>query len=134
MATDPVTPRRNGRLQLFLPLLAAQLLALPLLAAGPQRGLQLEVAPQGPLLPTPPRPAPPALASPYQPAPLPNRDIDTPRGPRASNETTVSPSLFNRNDTYRGEGFAPGSSAAAEQDRKVLPGAGINLRMPFAPK
>lgn len=128
MVHVPVASRRKSRLRLCLPLLM-----LPVLAAGPHRGIQLEVPQQGSPLPSPPRPPRILPPSAYQPAPLPNRNLDAPRGPRASNETTVAPSLFNRTDTYRGEGFAPGSSASAEQDRRVRPGAGINLRMPFAP-
>ena len=104
-------------------------------AAPQQRGLSLEVPPNaGPLLPVPPRPpalAPPA--SPFEPAPLPNREVEGPSGPRATNAPTIAPSLFNRTDQYRGEGYSRGSTAQAEQERRVRPGAGFNLKVPFAP-
>ena len=107
-------------------------LLLPLMAAGPQQGITLQV-PSNPLTPVPPRP--PAVPPPigFQPAPLPNRDLDDVPAPRASNEPSVRPSLFNRNDTYRGDGFSKGSTATSEQERRVKPGVGFNLRMPFAP-
>lgn len=108
------------------------LVMLPLLAAAPQQGLTLQV-PSNPLTPIPPRP--PAVPPPtgFQPAPLPNRDIDDLPAPKASNEPSLRPSLFNRNDTYRGEGFSKGSTATSEQERRVKPGVGFNLKMPFAP-
>ena len=109
------------------------LAALPLLAAAPApRGLALQVPSDGEMLPVPRRPAPRPAAT-FQPAPLPNRDVDAPTA-RAGNAPYVAPSLFTRTDTYRGEGYAPGSTAASEQERKVKPGAGFNLRMPFAPE
>ena len=119
--------RRPGRLW-------AVLLALPLLgAAPPKRGLSLHVSPQdSAFLPVPP--APPTLprrGPNYEPAPLPNRDVDAPIGPRASTATSVAPSLFTRPDQYRGEGYSRGSSAQTEQERRLRPGAGFNLRMPL---
>ncbi len=109
-------------------------LLLPLLAAGPPpRSFSLKVPDGGGMaLPAPakPPPVPPTL---YRPAPLPNRDLAAPAEARNDGSTTVSPSLFNRRDTYRGEGFSKGSSADAEQDRRVTPGAGFKLKMPFAP-
>lgn len=113
--------------------LLVPLLALPLLAASPPRTITLDVPAQVSTLPVPAKPPRVRPRTAYEPAPLPNRDIDGPVAPRASNDPTVAPSLFTRNDTYRGEGFARGSSATAEQERRVRPGAGLNLRMPFAP-
>ena len=68
-----------------------------------------------------------------QPAPTPNRDVEAPFAGPGSNQPTVSPTLINRRDTYRGEGFSRGSSASEEQDKRVKPGAGFNLRMPLTP-
>ncbi len=108
------------------------LFAIPLLAASPpQRGLSLQV-PQNnstllPVLPS----APPTTAPDYLPAPLPNRDLDGPMAPRASNAPSLAPSLFTRSDQYRGEGYNRGSTAQAEQERRIKPGAGFNLRMPL---
>ena len=113
--------------------IALALLTVP--AAAQQRGLSLQVpANPGTLLPVPARPlatTPPA--SPFEPAPLPNRDLEGPAGPRASNAPTLAPSLFTRSDTYRGEGYSRGSTAQAEQERRVKPGAGFNLKVPFSP-
>lgn len=110
------------------------LLAIPLVAGtAPPRGIVLSV-PSGP---TPgfsiPAPAPPPAPT-FQPAPLPNRDMVGPSSPRTDREPSVAPSLFNRRDTYRGEGFSEGSSAQTEQDRRVKPGAGFNFRLPFKPQ
>ena len=115
----------------------ASLLVLPffavlLMAAAPQRGLSLQVpASPGSTLPRPPVPPAQPPASAYEPAPLPNRDLDFPTAPRATNGTTVAPSLFTRGDQYRGEGFSKGSTAQAAQDRGARPGAGISLKMPL---
>lgn len=66
----------------------------------------------------------------FEPAPLPNRDAAAPQG-RASNDASVSPSFFKRKDQYRGEGLNATDSAQTEQDRRVLPGAALNLSMPL---
>ena len=106
---------------------------LAVVAAGPPpRGMSLQV-PSNPLLPVPPRPPASAASGSYAPAPTPNRDIDGLPSPRASTATTVEPSLVTRSDTYRGEGFAKGSTATSEQERRVRPGVGFNLRMPLSP-
>lgn len=87
--------------------------------------------PTSPLLPVPSTPrASPALRE-FQPAPLPNRDYEAPAGPRASNSAELAPGVISRKELYRGEGFSPGSSSAAETDRRAKPGAGFNLRMPL---
>ncbi len=105
---------------------------VPLAAAAPQ-GLTLQV-PANPLTPIPPRPpANPPPANGLQPAPLPNRDLEDQPAPRAGAETSLRPSLFTRGDTYRGEGFSKGSTATTEQERRVKPGVGFNLKMPFSP-
>ena len=112
-------------------ILGASLLTLSLTAAAPS-GFNLQVPAPGSSLPVPPQPPPSGAPSPYQPAPLPNRDVELTL-PRASSETTVGPSLFTRPDQYRGDGFNKGSTAQAEQEKRVRPGAGISLTMPLAP-
>ncbi len=101
-----------------------------LIAASPQRGLVLEAAP--PVVPPPGLPASPATPAPhrFEPAPLPNRDLSAPLGPRATNDPQFGPKLFHRQDQYRGEGIDPRSSAQAAEERRLLPGAGFNLRIP----
>ena len=100
-----------------------------------QRGLNLQAAPQGSLLlprpPTPPSTTPSPSGPNYDLAPTPNRDIDAPQGPRASNAPALAPGIFTRGQQYRGEGYSAGSSAQAEQERRALPGAGFKLRMPL---
>lgn len=114
-------------------LVLALMAPMPLAAAGPQQqGMSLQV-PANPLTPIPPRPpANPPPATRFQPAPLPNRDIDDLPAPQASNQPSLRPSLFNRTDTYRGDGFSKGSTASSEQERRVKPGVGFNLKMPFS--
>lgn len=114
---------------LVLPALALALMA----AAPPQQGLVIAVPDQNGfgLGTRQPRPAPTTTG--LQPAPLPNREVDGPTRDRAGTDPSVAPSLLQRSDTYRGEGFSRGSTAQAEQEKKFKPGAGISLRMPFAP-
>ncbi len=108
-------------------------LAFPLMAASPRKQpLTLAVPPDGGFSLT--APATPGAAPPFQLAPLPNRDLSTPQGPRASNEPTLAPTLFTTRTQFRGDGFSPGSTAQSEQERKLKPGAGFSLHMPFAPQ
>ena len=105
-------------------------------AQGPalaQRSINLQASPPSTLLPEPPQP--PAARPPggrvFSPAPLPNRDTDAPPPPRATRDPSLSPSLFSRGQQYRGEGYAPGSTAQSEQEKRARPGAGFNLRLPL---
>lgn len=103
-------------------------LAPLLIAASPQRGIVLDPQPPPVLpLPRPPSAEPPPR---FEPAPTPNRDVSAPLGPRATNDPQFGPTLFNRGNQYRGESIDPRSSAQAEQERRLLPGAGFNLRIP----
>ena len=102
----------------------------------PHRGFDLQAAlppPQvGPL--SPPAGGAPRAERDYAPAPIPNRDVDAPAGPRASNDPRISPTIINRRDQYRGEALDPKSSAQVEQERNLVPGAGFKLRMPLTPQ
>ncbi len=42
-----------------------------------------------------------------------------------------SPNLFTNARTYRGEGYVPGSSVQASQQRNVHPAPGISLKVPL---
>ncbi len=114
----------------LLPVLLASAPALP-----QQRGLNLQATPpSSPLLPLPPTPPPGAAAGVgpnYDLAPTPNRDLDVPTSPRAKAAPQLAPGLFTRSEQYRGEGFSAGSTAQAEQERRVRPGAGFKLRLPL---
>ena len=112
----------------LLPVLLSPVPALP-----QHRGLNLQAAPpSSPLLPLPPMPpGAPGSGPNYDLAPTPNRDLDVPAGPRAKTAPELAPGLFTRSEQYRGEGFSAGSSAQAEQERRVRPGAGFKLRLPL---
>lgn len=121
-------------------LVCASVLAWPTVSHAQQapRGLVLQATPApSPLLPLPQTPQsavrPPAGPV-FEPAPTPNRDASGPAPPRASNDPELSPTLFTRRNQFRGDGYSPGSTAQEEQERKVKPGAGFNLRMPLTPK
>jgi hypothetical protein len=108
-------------------------LALPLLAASPPRQFTLAVpADPSPLVPMSSSPLrlTPKAAPEFEPAPLPNRDLSGPIA-RPSNAPTFGPSLFTTKNQYRGDGFSPGSTAQAEQEKRLKPGAGFSLHMPF---
>ena len=113
---------------------AAVLFAAPLLMAAAARdrelNLQVPANPSGLSLPLPPPVAGPPVR--FQPAPLPNRDVEA-APPRASDAPTLAPTLFTRPDQYRGDGFNKGSTAQSEQEKRVKPGAGFSLHLPFSP-
>ena len=79
-------------------------------------------------------PATPGAAPPFQPAPLPNRDVSTPQGARASSEPSLAPTLFTTRTQFRGDGFSPGSTAQSQQEKNLKPGAGFSLHMPLTPQ
>jgi hypothetical protein len=113
-------------------------IVVPLLAAGPVPRQQLSLA-----VPTDPSPLLPLSSSPlsltpkpgptFEPAPTPNRDVSGPMT-RASDKPSFGPSLFTTRNQFRGDGFSPGSTAQSEQEKRVKPGAGFSLHMPFAPQ
>jgi len=114
-------------------------IALALLAAGPAPRQQFSLA-----VPTDPSPLLPLSASPlsltprqpgptFEPAPTPDRDVRLPTT-RASDKPSFGPSLFTTPNQYRGDGFSPGSTAQAEQEKRTKPGAGFSLHMPFTPQ
>ncbi len=113
-------------------------LALPLLAAAPaprqfsfappDAGPGLSLGSPGLSLNTPTR------GPVYEPAPLPNRDVSAPRTAAASNEPSLAPTLFTNKNQFRGDGYSPNSTAQSEQEKRMRPGAGFSLHMPFAPQ
>ena len=107
-----------------------------LLSAGPAIGQSSLRKPMDPLPLPPLQLQMPAPAGPvFTPAPVPNRDAALPARPRVRQPNTAfSPSLFNRSDQYRGDGYINGSTAQTEQEKRVRPGAGFNLRMPLQPQ
>ena len=76
---------------------------------------------EAPVFPAPMRVQSASPGRRFQAAPMPNRELEAPGEPRASNEPQFSASLFTRRDQYRGEGISPNSSAQAEQERRYGP-------------
>ena len=114
-------------------LVIAALVALPLMAAAADRGFSLTVPAPGSSLPVPPFPPANAPPSKFQPAPTPNRDVELGPPPKPGTAPSVAPSLFTRQDQYRGEGFGKGSTAQSDQEKRVRPGAGLSLHLPLSP-
>ncbi len=75
---------------------------------------------------SPPRSAP---VDAYTAAPMPDRDLSSP-ATVASNEPSVSPTLFQPSQQFRGDGYEPNSTEQASHDRALHPAAGLNLSMP----
>ena len=73
-----------------------------------------------------------ADANGYTPAPVPDSDQAAPlvQAPEPG-QPQWSPSLFRTARTYRGEGFVPGSSVQASQQRNVHPAPGVSLNVPL---
>ena len=114
-------------------------LALPLLAAAPQQSkFSLGVpADSDPLLPVGPQAyslGTPARGPVYEPAPLPNRDVSAPKAARASSEPTLARVCSRPRTSIAATVSRPNSSAQAEQEKRVKPGAGFSLHMPLAPQ
>lgn len=113
-------------------------LALLVMGASPHQGFDLQAAPAspasrlGPL--SPPARGVPQAERDYAPAPIPNRNVDAPAGPRDSNDPRISPTIISRSSQYRGETLDRKSSAQGEQERNLVPGAGFKLRMPLTPQ
>jgi len=108
------------------------------MAASPGRQ-QLSLAvpsDPSPLLPVSPSPLSlgPKPGPTFEAAPLPNRDLAGPSSARDNGAPSFGPSLFTTRNQYRGDGFSPGSTAQSEQEKRMKPGAGFSLKMPFTPQ
>jgi hypothetical protein len=66
------------------------------------------------------------------PAPMPNADIFAPiprvEDPKA---TQVTPHLFSPQQQFRGDGYSPGSTVQASQERQLKPAPGISMKVPL---
>lgn len=68
----------------------------------------------------------------YTIAPVPNSSVSAPRPLDANSKAPeFSPELFRRKKTYGGEGFIAGSTLQDQQQRRLAPTAGINLKVPL---
>jgi hypothetical protein len=111
---------------------AALLVMAIILAAASPAGFNLQVPAAGSNLPVPPEPPAKVPPGKFQPAPTPNRDVELSK-PKASNDTTITPSLFTRPEEYHGDGFSKGSTVQSDQDRRLKPAPGFSLHMPLSP-
>jgi hypothetical protein len=76
--------------------------------------------------------APAAQSPAYQPAPVPDRDITAPPAPVASNDPSVSPSFFTQRQQFRGDGYAPNSTAQISEDRNMSIAPGLKVSVPLS--
>ena len=65
----------------------------------------------------------------YQAAPVPNQDVEAPRG-AVRQEAQLSPKLLSPKLPYQGEGFSFGSSQEAALDNRKAAAAGLGLSVP----
>ncbi len=101
------------------------------LAAAPRSGSFMITANTQPFIARPPHVDVTAAAPGFTPAPTPNRDAEGPQAPRQSMNPTLRPDLFSRKEQYRGDGFAPNSTAQTAEEKRFQPAAGLNLTMPI---
>lgn len=73
---------------------------------------------------------PPANAPNYEPAPVPDENLYAPQK-AASEDPELRPALFRPRTQFRGNGFSPGSTSQSYEERRVIPGAGVNLSVPL---
>jgi hypothetical protein len=108
----------------------AAMLGMAAAPVPPSRGFNTTVI-MPPIVTVRPQVLPKATTPPgFDPAPLPDQDAFAPVV-RPSGDASVSPGLFTRKNQYHGEGLPADSSVQAEQDRRAIPGAGLNLSMPL---
>jgi hypothetical protein len=68
----------------------------------------------------------------FVPAPVPNPDLAAPSGGKGrDNGPSVAPSFFHRESTYQGEGFLRGSTYDGDQERRLRPSPGLDLKLPL---
>jgi hypothetical protein len=65
----------------------------------------------------------------FQPAPVPDPDIDPPHG-SARTEPSLTPALFSNSKVFDGDGYAPGSDPDTGLDKRRKPAAGLNWVVP----
>lgn len=68
----------------------------------------------------------------FTPAPLPNSDASAPILRTLGPETAqFTPGLFQRETTFRGNGYTPGSTVDGNEQRRFNPSPGINMKVPL---
>lgn len=137
----------------FLPLLAALLLAAPAAVAQeapagradapgaataerpaekPRRAARRRrVRPRPPVETAQPPPAPAPETEPrLEAAPVPNRNLEAPRGEVTSDRTRLSPSVIHK--PLPNQGMAAEGAASIQEERLFFPAPGARLNVPFS--
>ncbi len=100
-------------------------------SAAQRRGhpQEFEVTPEDEM-PVPP--IPPATASPYLAAPMPNTALGAPQAAEtASSGARLSPGFYHPKDYNIGEGYLEGSTVQGEQERRAQPVPRLQFKMPL---
>ncbi len=86
-----------------------------------------------PVPPVPPATPPLQLRQGYDPAPVPDLDVQRPQADRLAEQphTEVVPSLFDSKARRQGDGYVPGSARQYDANTRLRPSPGINLRVPL---
>ena len=66
----------------------------------------------------------------YQPAPMPNPDIDPPQGDAGPSRATLAPALFSHKAEFQGDGYSNASNVDHGLDERRTPAAGLNWSVP----
>jgi hypothetical protein len=113
---------------LFGSVLSGTLLANPA-SAEPATGMQVaSVEALSAVTASGPKPAVAAVPA-FQPAPVPDPDIDPPHG-GARSEPSLTPALFSSTRVFDGDGYSAGSDPDSGLDKRRKPAAGLNWVVP----
>ena len=66
----------------------------------------------------------------FQPAPMPNQDVDAPQYAGTGRGPVLTPALFSQKTEFEGNGFASGSDPEHGLDKRRTPAAGLNWSVP----
>ncbi len=82
--------------------------------------------------------APPSAGTPpadpgFEPAPVPDMSLAAPSGGGGDNATAPSlrPNLFTEHQQWQGNGFVNSSTAQAQRESRMRPGAGFSISVPM---
>ena len=97
--------------------------AMPIQVAGATLGSEtaLPVAQPQPKL---------SVSGAFQPAPMPDPDVDPPSGASSARGASLTPALFSHKEEFAGDGFAAASDADHGLDHRRAPAAGLNWSVP----
>ena len=66
----------------------------------------------------------------FQPAPMPDPDVDPPSGGGSARGASLTPAIFSHKEEFAGDGFAAASDADHGLDHRRAPAAGLNWSVP----